>query len=139
MIGDAEFVGYFHGVVFVADTLRCLCIVLGAIEIGLLLRLARVVRNTRQWGIYGTICVYFSVVLTEMDQLGHVLTMRLLLNVAGLTFGAIYLKKMNYHIDLERAKGRRDVAEQLALQERQLKEGIEVSLPKKDNGGESLR
>jgi hypothetical protein len=130
LFGNAAFVGYFHHEAFVADLLRCFCIVAGSIVVGLLIRLARIVRNTRQWGIYGSICAFTSVVLTEMDQLGTVPSLRLLLNVMALVFSGVYLKKMNFHLAQMREKSVRDVKEQHELEEKQLEEGIQMNLPK---------
>lgn len=129
MIGDSHYVGVFQSTVFVADVLRIACLVGGAFIVGALFRLALIVRNSRQWGIYGSICVFSSAVLTEFDQLGHVPTIRLVLNVAGVAFSLVYIKKQYYHLQREKDLGRKNAQAMHDLEEEQLAEAEKLFRP----------
>lgn len=77
----------------VGDVVRIFCIVGGIVMLGLVLKVARDVRNTRQFGMYALVCFGVSAIGTTIENLGTIVTYRLLFNTAGVVLGIIFLIK----------------------------------------------
>lgn len=85
----------------VGDVVRLFVIIGGTIQMGMFIKFARYIRNTRQWGAYALICYGVSAIGTEIEQLGHIVTYRLLFNTAGVVFGIVFLVKTRVTRDLD--------------------------------------
>jgi hypothetical protein len=83
----------------VGDVVRLFDIVVGVVALGLCLRLARAVRNTRQYGIIACVCYGVSAIGTEIQQLGNIVTYRLLFNTAGVVLTVMFLWKTTHPVD----------------------------------------
>ena len=77
----------------VGDAIRIVDICLGMVMFGLFIRVARQVRNTRQWGMYALVCFGVSACGTEIERLGQIVTYRLVFNTAGVVLGIVFLVK----------------------------------------------
>ena len=88
---------FSHPVDDVGDAIRLIDMVLGIVLIGLFLGVAKRVRNTRQWGMYALVCFAIAAIDTEVQNLGTVVTFRLVVNTAGVVFGLIFLWKNRGH------------------------------------------
>lgn len=87
----------------VGDAVRIFVIVAGTGMLGYFVKVARAVRNTRQFGMYALVCFGVSAIGTEVEQLGHVVTYRLLCNTAGVVLGLVFLYKTSHAPVAERS------------------------------------
>ena len=83
--------------VYVGDAFRILGTILGTIMLGMFLKVAREVRNTRQFGMYALVCFGISAIATQISLLGDTVTYQLPFNIAGTVFGLIFLYKTHKH------------------------------------------
>lgn len=77
--------------VLLTDGLRLFVILAGIVMLGLFITHARKVRDARQFAALALVCFGVSAVGTEIDQMGHPLSYRLVLNVAAVILGHIFL------------------------------------------------
>ena len=82
----------------VGDAVRVFDIVAGMVMFGLFLRTARQVRNTRQWGMYSLVMFGIASTGTEIQNLGTIVTYRLLFNTAGVVLGIMFLWKTSHAV-----------------------------------------
>lgn len=85
--------GAFSDATYVGDLFRVACAVLGIVILALIVRLAREVRNTRQYGMYSLAFFSVAAIGTEIERIGDLVTWRLPVNVAGVVLAVVFLEK----------------------------------------------